>query len=180
MKLNYLIGSCAHCRELEPAWKYLAVQWENNPVGLVANVNCDKELKLCKERDIVGTPTLLYGDPVLHGEFLNEFGGDRDIENMSEFASEVLVPMCTIENLDPCDNEMKEKIKKWSSMSLDEVSVLLEEEEAKIKDAETLFDTQFKEMQSKYNSLSNQSMLEIARLKSRITFLENVLIENSF
>ena len=175
-----MIRSCAHCRELEPAWKKLSLQWENDSVGLVANVNCDKELKLCREREIVGTPTLLYGDPVVHGEFLKEFGGDRDLQNMSEFASEVLVPMCTIENLDPCDDEIKEKIKNWSLMTQEEVSVLLDDEEAKIKNAENLFDTKFKEMQSKYDSLSNQIMLEKAMIKSRIRFLESVRIENKF
>ena len=99
---------------------------------------------------------------------------------MSEFASEVLVPMCTIENLDPCDDEIKEKIKNWSLMTQEEVSVLLDDEEAKIKNAEKFFDTKFKEMQSKYDSLSNQIMLEKAMIKSRIRFLESVRIENKF
>mmetsp|Transcript_9789 Transcript_9789/g.9449 ORF Transcript_9789/g.9449 Transcript_9789/m.9449 type:complete len:226 (-) Transcript_9789:119-796(-) len=173
--VNFRTEHCAHCRELGPVWEKLALSFDDSDHGLVAEVNCDKEVTLCKELNVIGTPTLYYGDPSVGGIFLEEFGGDRDLENLSDFAAEVLVPMCTIHNIFPCSREIARNIRDWTHMSFEKITELVTEKEDEIKSAETLFVNENKKLQAVHDKLNNAHELEKARMQTHIRSLKDLL-----
>lgn len=174
--VNFRSEHCAHCRELAPAWEKLESSFENHDHGLVAQVNCDIESALCKKLDVIGTPTIFYGDPTVGGIFLEEFGGDRDLENLHIFATEKLVPICTIQNVAPCDREIARSIRDWTHMSLEMLSNLVIEKEDAIKNAETTFKNEEKKMTELYENMNNALESEKARIRSQIKLLKDISV----
>lgn len=125
---------------MAPDWDKLAKEWEGHEVGLVAEVDCSNEQKgggksLCKHLKIDSFPTLKYGDPT----DLWDYDGGRSFEELNEFAKENLVPRCSIENFELCDDNTKLQLKKYVAMDKSELKKLVEKEKKKLEDAEKEF-----------------------------------------
>ena len=101
-KKRYLIHQyfekerCGHCKRLSQDWARLAKQWHKSDVGLIAEVDCTDNDKgggkiLCNYFGIESFPTLKYGDP----NDLNLYDGKRSLQELSNFAEEQLVPICS-------------------------------------------------------------------------------------
>ena len=75
---------------------------------LIGSIDCTDSPKgkdLCSRFEIVGLPTLLYGDASLGGIYLEEYGGDKSFNDLKSFAIENLLPTCNPGNLGACDSE---------------------------------------------------------------------------
>lgn len=145
-------------------------EFEGSSTQLVAEVDCTAEgEELCNEHGIEGFPTLKYGDP----SDLQDYEGARDFDEMLAFATENLKPMCGINHLDLCPKSKKAEIEKLLAMSVDELSVAVETEEKKIRDAEEKFHGEVEKLQAKYEEMSGE--LEAAKKASGLGLLKNVL-----
>jgi thiol-disulfide isomerase/thioredoxin len=170
---------CGHCKRMAKDWERLAGQWEDSKIGLVAEVDCtdkgdvdddddddddDDEKgggggkRLCNHFGIESFPTIKYGDP----NDLQDYNGKRSLQEMSEFAEERLIPICSPTNLKLCDDEALAKMKQYLDLSINELHQFIALEEEKLKEAEVNFETTVDRLTKEYEVAEKvkRSMIE--------------------
>lgn len=136
---------------MKPDWDKLIGEFASSDTKLVADVDCTAEGKpLCDANGVQGFPTLKWGDP----SDLQAYEGGRTYDDLKKFAEENLKPLCSVSNIDLCDDDMKANIKKYQDMSADDLAALVEVEETKLSDAEAFFKAEVEKLQATYQQLS--------------------------
>ena len=74
--------------------------------------------------------------------------------------------MCSVKNIDLCDDAKKADIKKYQDMSAEDLDAAIATEEKKLEDAEAEFKAAVQELQEKYSSLSSEKDAKIAEVKA--------------
>lgn len=75
-------------------------------------------------------------------------------------------PLCSVKNIDLCDDEKKAQIEKYQGMSVDDLKAEVEKEEGKIEDAEATFEAEVQKLQEKYEQLSKEREDAVAAVKA--------------
>merc|ERR1719219_1588820 len=103
-----------------------------NKTVLVAEVDCTaaEGKPLCDSIGVIGYPTLKYGDP----NNLEDYQGGWKYKSLKKFAYENLKPICSLENLEPCNDEQKEKIATLTKMGIEDLSEMIRSLEAQIEE----------------------------------------------
>lgn len=154
----------------------MAKEWVDHEQGLVGEIDCTVETKFCHELKIEGLPHLYFGEPSGYGVFLQEFGGEKSVEVLSQFAKETLTTkFCSAGNLDACDGEELYKLQYYLSISVADLESLVQQSEEKIEQAEAIFQSKFAEMQKEYDFNSNQFALVKSRIKKKMDLIMDVL-----
>jgi hypothetical protein len=158
---------------MAPDWEKLAEEWDGHDVGLVAEVDCTADGKaLCDANGVRGFPTLKYGDPA----GLEDYQGGRSFDDLSKFAKENLKPVCSVANVDLCDEEKKKQIEDYLKLSVDDLTKSIEEEEKKLEKAEEDFKEAVAKLQAEYQKLSEEKDETIAAVKaSGLGLMKSVL-----
>lgn len=147
---------------MKPDWEQLAQDWAGSTVGLVAEVDCTGAGKpLCEEEGVRGFPTIKYGDPA----DLEDYQGSRAYDDLSEFAEEVLKPLCSPTNLDLCDEEKKKEIEAMFAMSEADLDAKISEMETKLQEAEKTFEEEVQKLQDTFTKLNEEKDAKIAAVK---------------
>lgn len=159
---------CGHCKKMENDWERLAELWnkESDTGLLVAEVDCSDTTigggkALCNHFGIESFPTLKYGDPT----DMEDYNGKRSFEELSAFAKENLVPICSPTNLDLCeDNDDDDtaraaaaRMKQYSELSVEELKELIKTEEGKLKSAERIFSSEVVERLTKEYKVAEET-----------------------
>ena len=168
---------CGHCKKMAPDWEKLAAEWKDHAVGFVAEVDCTTEGKpLCDANGVRGFPTLKFGDPAA----LEDYQGGRTYADLAKFATENLKPVCSVNNLELCDDEKKAQIEKYMKLSVEELTKSVEEEEKKLEKAEEDFKAAVEKLQAEYQKLSEDKDKTIADVKaSGLGLMKSVLTAKS-
>merc|ERR1712125_56715 len=141
----------------------LEKEFEGHDVGFVASVDCTAGGKpLCDSNGIQGFPTLKWGDP----NALEDYQGGRSLDSLKSFATENLKPVCSVSNIDLCDDEKKAQIAKYQAMDADELKKAIEESEGEISAAEKNFSDEVSKLQKAYEKLMETKESTIASVKS--------------
>jgi len=155
---------CGHCKRLSQDWARLAKQWHKSDVGLIAEVDCTDNDKgggkiLCNYFGIESFPTLKYGDP----NDLNLYDGKRSLQELSNFAEEQLVPICSPSKFGSkfCDDDSLSTINKYLDLSVEELREYIETEEEKLEEAETIFDDQVRMLTERFEAAEEEKRLAI-------------------
>ena len=147
---------------MAPDWEKLAEEWSGSDSGLVAEVDCTAEGKpLCDANGVRGFPTLKYGDPTA----LDDYQGSRSFTDLSKFAKENLKPICSVSNIELCDDEKKAQIENFLAMSDADLDSMISTEEAKLTKAEEDFKAEVSKLQEAYQKLSEDKDAAIAAVK---------------
>merc|ERR1712187_544284 len=93
------------------------------------------------------------------------YQGGRSLKDLSNFATENLKPVCSVSNLDLCDDEKKAKIQEFMKMSDSELESKIKEEEKKLEQAEEDFKEAVSKLQAEYQKLSEEKDEKIAEVK---------------
>ena len=139
---------------MEKTWDKLWKAWKDSDVGLVAQVDCtdtgrDGGKALCKKFRIQSFPTLKYGDP----NDLEEYDGERTFEDLSSFAEQNLVPICSSDRFDLCtDEEQKHMIQKYMDLDVKELQQMIEAEEIKLEEAEKTFEAKIERLSKEFET----------------------------
>mmetsp|Transcript_191 Transcript_191/g.439 ORF Transcript_191/g.439 Transcript_191/m.439 type:complete len:219 (+) Transcript_191:139-795(+) len=159
--LKFFAPWCGHCKALKPDWDKLMADFAGSDSQLVADVDCTADGEpLCEEWGIEGFPTLKWGDP----SDLQDYNGGRSYEDLKQFSDENLKPLCSIKNVDLCDDDKKALIKKYQDMTLDELVAEVEKEEEKVEEANMTFDQEVEKLQEKFEQLSAEKDAKIAEV----------------
>ena len=133
-------------------------------------MSLDEEAEeLCNDNGVEGFPTLKYGDP----SDLQDYEGGRGYDELLQFATDNLKPMCGINNLDLCPKSKRAEIEKLLNMDVEELTAAVESAGKKLEDAETKFQEEVDKLQAKYEEMSGE--LEEAKKASGIGLLRSVL-----
>jgi len=158
---------------MAPDWEKLAEEWDGSEVGLIAEIDCTAAGKpLCEENGVRGFPTLKYGDPAA----LDDYQAPRSYEDMAAFAKEHLKPICTVKNMDLCDDEKKQQIAKYMDMNDDDLAKEIAKEEKKLEELEEDFKKAVARLQAEYQKLSEEKDEAISKVKhSGVGLMRSVL-----
>jgi len=147
---------------MKPNWDKLMKKFDGHETALVADVDCTAEGKsLCQEHGVKGYPTLKYGDP----SDLQDYQGGRDFKALKKFAEENLKPMCSINNMELCDEKAAEELRGFMNMDIDELNALVEEKEKLMTDAEENFTKGVNELQNTYKQLQADKEATLQSIK---------------
>uniref|UniRef100_A0A7S2KMZ5 Thioredoxin domain-containing protein n=1 Tax=Leptocylindrus danicus TaxID=163516 RepID=A0A7S2KMZ5_9STRA len=162
--IKFFAPWCGHCKKLAPDWETLAAEWEGDKVGLVAEVDCTDEAAkpLCDANGVRGYPTLKYGD----FSNLEDYSGGRSLSDLTSFAKTNLVPVCSPNNLDLCDDATKAVIEKYTAMVGSELDALIESKEKEMADAESHFQTEVEKLQKRYEELKKNQEDTVETVKA--------------
>mmetsp|Transcript_13480 Transcript_13480/g.21958 ORF Transcript_13480/g.21958 Transcript_13480/m.21958 type:complete len:210 (-) Transcript_13480:95-724(-) len=154
---------CGHCKALKPDWDTLMADFADSETQLVADVDCTAEGEpLCNQMGVEGFPTLKWGD----ASDLQDYNGGRSYEDLKKFADENLKPLCSIKNIDLCDDDKKAQIKKYQEMTLEALTAEVEKEDQKAVEAEMTFEAEVQKLQEKFEELSKEKDAAIAEVKA--------------
>jgi len=161
--IKFFAPWCGHCKKMAPDWEKLAGDWEGHEVGLIAEVDCTADGKpLCDANGVKGFPSLKYGDPAA----LDDYQGGRDLSSLSSFATENLKPVCSLQNIDLCDDEKKAQIDSLQSKSVDDLKSMISTEEGKLEAAEEEFKAEVEKLQKTYEALMKAKEEKEAEVKA--------------
>lgn len=133
-------------------------------------MSLDEEAEvLCNDNGVEGFPTLKYGDP----SDLQDYEGGREYDELLQFATKELKPMCGVNNLDLCPKSKRAEIEKLLNMDVEELTAAVESEGKKLQDAEMEFQEEVDKLQAKYEEMSGE--LEEAKKASGIGLMKSVL-----
>lgn len=84
--------------------------------------------------------------------------------------------MCSIANIDLCDDEKKKQIEGYLKLSVDELNEAVKKEEEKLEKAETDFKDAVSKLQAEYQKISEEKDETIAAVKaSGLSLMKSVL-----
>ena len=120
---------------MKPDWDKLAADFEGSDKVLIADADCTAGGKpLCDKFGVRGYPTLkVFAAGDEDGE---EYKGGRDPAALKKFASE-MGPGCTVDNMEVCTAEEKEKLEKYVAMDASERAAKIAALSSSLKDAES-------------------------------------------
>ena len=151
-------------------------EFSSSTTQLIADVDCtapDNDA-LCNAYGVQGFPTLKWGDP----DDLQEYQGPRSFDALKEFAEANLKPMCSVKNIDLCDDEKKALIQKYQGMSVEDLENAVEEKMVLIDEAEKNFDDEVEKLQKKYESLEKERSEAVAAVKASGLGLMNSVLKS--
>eukprot|EP00571_Detonula_confervacea_P001351 CAMPEP_0172322576 /NCGR_PEP_ID=MMETSP1058-20130122/46274_1 /TAXON_ID=83371 /ORGANISM="Detonula confervacea, Strain CCMP 353" /LENGTH=217 /DNA_ID=CAMNT_0013038349 /DNA_START=48 /DNA_END=701 /DNA_ORIENTATION=- len=161
--LKFFAPWCGHCKKLKPDWDKLMEEFGSSATQLVGDVDCTAGGKpLCDENGVKGYPTLKWGDP----SDLQDYQGGRTFDDLKKFVEENLKPLCSVKNMDLCDDEKKSQIEKYLGMAKGDLEAAVAAEEKKIADAEETFKTEVAALQERYSKLSEEKEAAAAEVKA--------------
>jgi len=157
---------------MKPDWDKLMDEFKDSETALVADVDCTAAGKpLCDSNGVRGFPTIKYGDP----DSLEDYQGGRDFASLKKFADENLKPLCSIKNIELCDEDQKKEIEKFQGMEKDALQSLVDDKQKAMKDAEENFKKEVEKLQEKYTELMQQKDNGVAEAKEGLGVMKQVL-----
>jgi len=148
---------------MKPAWDKLMKKYKGSTTALVADVDCTAEGKpLCETHGVEGFPTIKWGDP----SALEDYDGERELEDLEKFANENLKPLCSPNNIDLCDEERKNQIKELQEMSEGDLKSKIEDLEGQIKSTTEDFDKAVEGLQAQYEEMEKTKKDTIDKIKN--------------
>lgn len=153
---------CGHCKAMKPDWDALEKDYSASETAVVGHVDCTVHSQFCADHGIKGYPTLKYGDPIN----LEDYQGQRSLNDLKAFAEKNLVPRCGPKNPDLCDDAQKKLLDEYMAMSAEDVGSQIEKFESQIKDAEESFNNDVKELQEKYKKSMDKKDAAVSEIKN--------------
>lgn len=94
-----------------------------------------------------------------------EYEGGKTYEDLAAFAEENLVPFCSVDNVDLCDDETKKLMGEYQSMSNEELGSLIKAEEEKLKAAKTAYKEEIERLQKLHDVAYVAKLEAIAQVR---------------
>ena len=129
----------------------------------------------CVRFEIVGLPTLLYGDASLGGIYLEEYGGGKTFEDMKSFAAEALVPTCNPGRLDACPHDTRVEMETYMGMSYQALDDRIKGMEKAQEELKASFKDIFAVLQKKYDDSVKEKETRISIAKVNLRLIKEII-----
>lgn len=150
--IKFFAPWCGHCKKMKPDWDMLAKEYEGSDKVLIADADCTASGKpLCDKMGVRGFPTLKSFAP--GDDDGEDYKGGRDLASLKKFASE-LGPGCTVDTLEICTPEQKEKLDTYIAMDADARASKIATLSTGMKDAESAHEKLLESLQAQYKASS--------------------------
>jgi len=153
--IKYFIPGCGNCQAMASAWEELAAEWGESDDGFIGEIDCDAEwnIELCEH--IKGFPTLKFGkmDEIKELNELEDYDGERDFENLSEFAEENLKISCSVSNIELCDDKIKNLINELQEKSKDDLITALKKVDENVMKVEENIEQRIKALENDFDEM---------------------------
>ena len=184
---------CPHCKTISAAWDELASYYRgptddgddnddmvkgNNKDILIGSIDCSDSpggKDLCVRFEIVGLPTLLYGDASLGGIYLEEYGGEKTFEDMKSFAANALVPKCNPGRLDACPPDTRIEMETYMAMSYQALDDKIKGMEKDQEELKASFKDMFALLQRKYDEYVREKETQILMAKVNLRLIKEII-----
>lgn len=197
--LKFYSPHCPHCKSISAAWDDLAYHYrrvsttndgeDENDDGednanrrddvVIGSIDCSDSpgggKDLCVRFEIIGLPTLLYGDASLGGIYLEEYGGDKTFEDMKSFAAEALVPTCNPGRLDACPSDTRMEMEGYMSMSYHALDDRIKDMEKAQEGLRASFKDMFAVLQKKYDECVKEKETRISTAKANMRLIQEIM-----
>lgn len=186
--IKFFSPYCPHCKTIAGAWDELASYYrglndgddhdDKNNNTLIGSIDCSDSPKgkdLCVRFEVIGLPTLLYGDASLGGIYLEEYGGDKTFEDMKSFAAEALVPKCNPGRLDACPPDTRREMETYIAMSYQALDDKIKGMEKDQEETKASFKNAFAVLQKKYDESVMDKELQIAKAKVNVKLIKEII-----
>jgi len=152
---------------MKPDWDKLMKNWNKSKrfaTGLIADVDCttDGGKPLCDRMGVKGFPAIKWGDP----NAMEDYEGGRTYDDLKKFAFANIKSICGPANLDLCEEEKKQDIAALQALPAEELGAKIEEKQAALKEAESTFEAEVKQLQEKYEQLQKDKDAKVAEIKA--------------
>jgi len=152
---------------MKPDWDKLMKNWNKSKrfaAGLIADVDCttDGGKPLCDRMGVKGFPSIKWGDP----NAMEDYEGGRTYDDLKKFAFANIKPLCSPANLDLCDEKKKQEIVALQALPAEELSTKIEEKQKALKEAESTFEAEVKQLQEKYEQLQKDKDAKVVEIKA--------------
>jgi len=107
---------------------------------------------------------------------LKEYSDSRKIAVISQFAKQVLTPVCSPTHLELCEDKERQDIEKYVKLG-DGLKKLIQDEQRKMYIAEDKFNMGKKKLESNYKDIVKE-MNEVASKKQKETLLFMKMVQN--
>ncbi|KAL7554589.1 hypothetical protein ACHAWF_018072 [Thalassiosira exigua] len=179
--VKFYSPGCPHCKSIAGAWNDLATYYEELPENdiLIGSIDCTDSpggKGLCAKFKIMGLPTLLYGDASFGGVYLEEYGGDKTIEQLKSFAAKALVPQCHPGNLDACSSDVRPQMEKFTAMPYNELDALIKDTEKLEEEARSSYKSNFAKLQRAYDKSLLEMELKVTRSRANVKLIKEVMV----
>jgi len=147
---------------MKPDWDRLMKEFENSTTVLIADVDCTAAgEELCSKYGVEGFPTLKYGEAT----DLQDYEGEREYDDLLNFAKENLGPVCGLKNLDLCDSDQLAKIEALKAEGPEVLAARMKEVQDAIKAAEENFENELQKLEDRYEELMKEMEKEVKEIK---------------
>lgn len=160
---------------MAPAWETLTDEYKDSDSLFVSEVDCTSEdgKVLCEHLKVQGFPTIKYGS--VHA--LEDYKGGRDLESLKKHA-ETIKPGCSPKRRDLCSTQEIEQLDELLGKSKDQLTELINEQEAVVLAAEEEFKAAVASLQESYANLVQVKTEKIDQVqKSGLLMMKMVLAE---
>lgn len=155
---------CESCDETREAFAKIVKEWEDHPIGFVAEVYCDSEdgELICEGYEVSGYPSVYYGDP----ESPELYRGSLEYESLSSFAKDNISTLpCSVKNLDACDSKTEKLIKKLQEKTQENLEEIEKQVLKQVQEEQTRFDKAALKLQQQYTDLADNFNRKIDKLR---------------
>merc|ERR1719219_1762384 len=97
---------------------------------------------------------------------MEDYEGGRSYDELKKFAFANIKPICGPANLDLCEEEKKQEIAALQALPAEELGAKIEEKQAALKEAESTFEAEVKQLQEKYEQLQKAKDAKVAEIKA--------------
>lgn len=153
---------------MKPAWDELMKLHQDSPYFVIGDVECsanDTMQAFCKQYQVKGYPTVLYGDP---SGTLEKYTGKRDLEALQEFVQINLKPLCSAANREVCTSEQIALLEEYQKMSTQDLEQKMEQTSNELKSAEQDYKTTVKRMEEEFRQFQSEHNTALSLMKSVI------------
>lgn len=160
---------------MKPDWDKLMDEFGDSATQLVAEVDCtsDGGKPLCEANGVRGYPTLKWGDAAA----LEDYSGQRDLKSLRTFATDNLKPICSPSNLELCDADKQEEIKKYMALGEAALETEIATKKAELDKAEEDFKAFVEGLQESYKKAMEAKDEQVDAIKaSGLSLMQKCMI----
>jgi len=144
---------------MKPAWDKLMAQFKDSKTAVIGDVDCTKPENeaLCEKQKVEGYPTIKWGKIGA----LKDYDGEREFNDLLDFAKKNLGPVCGPTDLKECDETQRKQLEDAMKLKDDELQAKIKVQDDEVEKLEKGFEAKMKEFEEQQNKAENEKNAKV-------------------